>query len=917
MFKITNRHFLYLTVLFISLFCVVSACQAASLGETIAAWVVGGIITAIGGIFIWITSLFATLGYMLLTWVTDPGFIKVPVISNDFVRGVGLAITIPLANIVVFVSLVAIGVGTALRIDSYDARKLLMKLFLVALLINFVPILCGVVIDISNILMNFFFSSGNSGLEYFKTQASMSSATIKGLWGSAKGFADLTGGLLLATILLSVFNILTAIVFVLFAVLFLMRYVALWVLVIIAPLMFAFMVLPYTNKWWKSWLDKFTQWCFVGTIAAFYLYLSQQMIALIAQGNLIGGSGPDTKDLGIVEYLLSAFVPVAFLYFGFFEALSGSAMGSGAVINMAKGQARRVGAGSRRVAVSGAKRIGKGAAKSGAAGWVTNKTASIKGPSWGAGQKGLGGWAKRTAAGVVGLPSNTIGAIGTAAADKRDKLVDESKKTGQSADTRERVKMFRDASMGFAGVRNVTDASNIAVAGLTSKDKEGRKAMGEELKNASQKQIAEMIQNLAKRDDKKGVQALYGSVAGKYTPAQLGITDPDVNKKLAKNVNEENAEQFSEETFAPSNDIFAKDFIPYLNASQKVLLSKKNKNFAEFYQRYAKDTTKLNDKEYKKEMDGLSQIKDDQDLIGLIGTSGASYKDRETALGSKARERLAEADTNFVSNYQQKIEDLRLNHVTEWTKEIDKLAEETKDGDALKEFLGNAPNLRDANNQMSIKGETLEKIMNSNDAVKQSIVNDLSTAAQNNQKEYVELFKKVSDFKNNDLIKKTVGSTYKQAGVFDEMGSQDIDPAIVIKMSAADPLFAPEYKDFMDKNPAKVGQKMTRYRSSSPGAVQIGLSDSQPQKVVIVGGGGSGGGPTPPPGGSGGAGPGTAGGSGSGATPSAAGSASRTGNTESASPGPKPPSRRRTSTAEGISNLRRNPPGGDQDSQDS
>lgn len=527
MFKITNRHLYFLGAFFVFLFLGVSFCQAASLGETIGMWVVGGLITAIGSLVIWLTSLFSTLGYMILTWVTDPGFIKVPVVSNAFVRGVGLAITIPLANIVVFLSLVAIGVGTALRLNGYDARKTLLKLFAVALLINFVPLLCGVVIDITNILMNFFFGAGNSGLEYFNTQSKMASSVIRGMWGTAKGFADLTGGLLLASILLSVFNVLNAIIFVLFAVLFLMRYVALWVLVIIAPLMFSFMVLPATNNWWKSWSNKFLNWCFVGTIASFYLYLSQQMVALIAQGQLINSSGPGTKDLGVVEYLLASFVPVAFLYFGFFETLNGGALGSGAVINMAKGQARRLGAGTRKTITSktkaGAIRVGKEGAKSSTARGMVGSLSNAS--KWGENKKGLTGWFQRAAGGTVAAVGGEK--LGIQMADTRDKLMKENDEKVAKMTGREYEYALKHKALGSA------DKGSFLARGLESKDSDVKKAASDYLKDMDQKHYSSMIEEMQKEGNDKDAKkiALFGRAAKNYQPENIGIKSYDPGMK--------------------------------------------------------------------------------------------------------------------------------------------------------------------------------------------------------------------------------------------------------------------------------------------------------------------------------------------------------------------------------------------------
>jgi hypothetical protein len=427
----------------------------------------------------------------------------------------------------VFISLVAIGVGTALRIDGYDARKLLMKLLGVALLINFVPLLCGVVIDITNILMNFFFNGGMSGMEFLKTQSKMSSATFTGLWNSTDSGTSLLMGLIVATILLCTFNVLTAIVFLLFAVLFLMRYIALWILVIIAPLMFAFMVLPATKKWWQSWLDKFTNWCFVGTIAAFYLYLSQQMVALISQGSLIGSTGPDTKDLGMVEYLLSAFVPVAFLYFGFFEALSGSALGSGAVVNMAKGGARRIGSGTRRTAGraigSGAKRTGKEMAKSSPAGRMTRGLAGAS--KWGQDKKTLTGWFQRTAGGVV----TAVGGekAGTKMADARDKLMKENDEKVAKMTGREYAYELDHKALGLA------DKGSFIARGLESKDPDVKKAATEKLKSMSQDNYLRMVKEMQTEGNDKDADKL--SLAGRslknYQPENIGLKAFDPKMK--------------------------------------------------------------------------------------------------------------------------------------------------------------------------------------------------------------------------------------------------------------------------------------------------------------------------------------------------------------------------------------------------
>ena len=90
-----------------------------------------------------------------LRFILGPNFITVPYTTNEFVT-LGWTLTRDFANIFFIIFLVIIGLATALRLGEYQWQKTLPLLIGIALLINFTPVILGLIIDASNIVMNFF-----------------------------------------------------------------------------------------------------------------------------------------------------------------------------------------------------------------------------------------------------------------------------------------------------------------------------------------------------------------------------------------------------------------------------------------------------------------------------------------------------------------------------------------------------------------------------------------------------------------------------------------------------------------------------------------------------------------------------------------------------------------------------------------
>lgn len=281
--------------------------------NTVARWVLSGVIGAAAVILLLLTQGFMELSQTLLSWVTSEGFINIKFTDNLFVNE-GWGIVRGLTNIFIVLGLVVTALATILRIESYQMKKTLPLLLIVALLINFTPMLCGLVIDASNIIMNHFLKAGQ-----FLTQnyPSAIGSAISELWREI----DSPSGMLATGLLLVGSSLFSGIIFLLFAFLFLFRYIALWMLVILSPLALFCFIFPNTKKMWDMWLSQFIQWCFIGIPAAFTIYLANMMTQQMLQGKLLGEMSSMGKIMG---YL----VPVAFLAGGFLMSLQTGAMGA-------------------------------------------------------------------------------------------------------------------------------------------------------------------------------------------------------------------------------------------------------------------------------------------------------------------------------------------------------------------------------------------------------------------------------------------------------------------------------------------------------------------------------------------------------------------------------------------------------------
>lgn len=213
--------------------------------------------------------------------------------SGDVVV-VGWQFTRDLANMFFVLILAWIGFATILRLKDYEVKSILPKLILIAVLVNFIPVICGVIIDVADI-MTWYFSlkSLNIGALMLDKLPGFEIARggTEGLLKLIPGTGGISG-IAVKSLMGIVFNLVAAFMLVLYTLLFVVRIVAIWVLIILAPLAWLGYIIPAGKKMWSMWWKNFIQWTIIGIPLMFFLYLS---------GFVFGGTSFDACSVNLEQ----------------------------------------------------------------------------------------------------------------------------------------------------------------------------------------------------------------------------------------------------------------------------------------------------------------------------------------------------------------------------------------------------------------------------------------------------------------------------------------------------------------------------------------------------------------------------------------------------------------------------------------
>lgn len=313
--------------------------------------------------------------YTLSTYI-EPLLSLSSFVNNEVVRK-AWPVVLGVANMGFLLALVLIALLTTLRLEvGGGVRRLLPRLLIAALLVNFSLVIGGVILDASRIIMALippiFDSSfdsmatmlvlkANMAIIFYNVQQSL--ATGFSLDSAALSYINPVKGWdqVLATILNAVVAWIIALALAVVIVGLLIRYLMLLLLLIVSPLAYLFVALPGASGLAKRWWTMFMRYVIYGPVVLFILMAALSVDELIDVGGFFDVSNAN-EEIAIRQRayweILGAAVFSAALVAAAMAGRYAGIVGSATAIGIATGTGRRV----RGIAYGGAKGIAKGVA---------------------------------------------------------------------------------------------------------------------------------------------------------------------------------------------------------------------------------------------------------------------------------------------------------------------------------------------------------------------------------------------------------------------------------------------------------------------------------------------------------------------------------------------------------------------------
>lgn len=260
------------------------------------------------------------IGASILAFVLGSDFINYSGAENEVVRS-GWEIVRNLANAALIIGLVIIAINIILGREEGQAKKTLVNFIIAAILVNFTPVICGFIIDGSNILARSFVVDGISG--DILTKIGEAQTAAQGVQDVGRAVGNL--------IFILIFSIVSFWVYILYSILFVARAIILWILIIASPIAVATKVFPKSNTikkffpsilFWDEWVENFVQWCIIAIPAGLFIFLANKSMTLIAFSPLTS-TGDDTSIItNTMNALFEYMTPLIILIAGFFITIS-------------------------------------------------------------------------------------------------------------------------------------------------------------------------------------------------------------------------------------------------------------------------------------------------------------------------------------------------------------------------------------------------------------------------------------------------------------------------------------------------------------------------------------------------------------------------------------------------------------------
>jgi len=272
-----------------------------------------GLLALVAGLFYAVT---ATIVNWLIGIIMSVGVIPGNPLTPKIVE-IGWSFSRDFANLFFILALAFIGLATVLRIKEYEMKKALPVLIIIALLINFTPVIVGFVVDMGNIVTKFFLNHAGS-VDTLKDTLNMAIGYLGNSLARLfledghfyQNFPEIILKFLFITVygvVLLVFFALATFIYLLIGAVFFFRTVLLWVLMILSPIAFLSKVFPdsKTTKMvfpdilhWDKWWEKLIQWTVIGIPISFFLFLSNLVMSATYRAEIEGIY--NTTSLGVI-----------------------------------------------------------------------------------------------------------------------------------------------------------------------------------------------------------------------------------------------------------------------------------------------------------------------------------------------------------------------------------------------------------------------------------------------------------------------------------------------------------------------------------------------------------------------------------------------------------------------------------------
>ncbi len=204
-----------------------------------------------------------------------------------------------LANMFFILILLLMSFGTILQVQGYGYRQMLSKLLLMAILVNFSKSIVAILIDFSQIVTLTFLAPVLSNLAG-NIVVAMGLQNIMSLRDNYQdnnkvnpddGYTSVS--YLMAMILGGIMMIITTVIIGVILIMFVMRIVGLWIMVILSPLAFLARAFPKMASYYSQWENELSKNLTAGPALAFFMWLA---FSIVGQGN-ISGDFKDVNDI--------------------------------------------------------------------------------------------------------------------------------------------------------------------------------------------------------------------------------------------------------------------------------------------------------------------------------------------------------------------------------------------------------------------------------------------------------------------------------------------------------------------------------------------------------------------------------------------------------------------------------------------